>query len=107
MVKITVDIEDMTILMTGHAGAGTVGNDPVCAAVTMVYRWLIYSLEELNDRRDCVKKLAYTEKPGDCSVHAIPKEWGRISVRDRFMFAKQGFELLEDHYPNNVQLEVL
>ena len=106
MVKIMMDMDELTVKITGHAGTAPAGQDIVCAAVSTVYQWLIFSLEELSDQKDCVKKLEYTQEPGDCRLYTVPKECGRIPVRQRFLFAREGFELIADNYPENVKLEV-
>ena len=50
MTRVCYDREDLRLTMEGHAGAGAVGADPVCAALSMLMMTLERRMEDRAER---------------------------------------------------------
>jgi len=74
----------------GHAGAGPRGQDPVCAALSILMYTLI----------DCVPGAKISSGDGYCRVD------GPVREKAAYEFARRGAALLEGSYPRHVHLEV-
>ena len=88
LVKYEPQLPEM--LFSGHAGAGKAGQDPVCAALSM----LMYTLLEALPAEGIQRQLA----DGYCRVRG-----GERAVYD---VIAAGLRLLAEAYPTHVRLEV-
>ena len=41
----------------------------------------------------------------NADIHAICKEWARVSVRTRFHIAAEGMEMLQERYPEYIRID--
>lgn len=106
MINIRMDMIDFSMDMDGHADADKVGEyDLVCAAASTIGQWLLQSLENYDEAHSGLIRLDWEMKPGILHLRAKAKEWARASVRARFVYALEGFEMLEDRYPENIHVE--
>lgn len=88
-----------TITARGHAGYNS-GNDPVCAAISMLLLTLAQITEDLSSNNDA-KIIKRTLKPG--RVTMVIKS-SAIYWKYAIKTAITGFELLEHQYPEHVLL---
>lgn len=97
MIMITATARDPTKLMiSGHAGYAETGKDIVCAGISALFLTLCDSLEELTgDDFDVV------------SVGGLGSiEWRSMTDKGRLLYEHtlNGFRMIADQYPDNVQL---
>jgi len=106
MIRVRIDVNDLTMEMEGHANAPRVGDsDLVCCAASTIGQLLVYSLEEYSDRHGGAVKLQEEMEKGKLHVHAICKEWARVSVRTRYHIAAEGMEMLQEKYPAYIRID--
>lgn len=105
MIVITVDMDDLTLDVKGHAGSAPEGKDLICCAVSVTVQQLIHSLESMDIEHGNIKNLDYQMHAGNVHLKIIPKEWGRITVKNRMSYAVEGLQLIADNYPDYVKLE--
>ena len=105
MIAIAVDMDELTMDVFGHAESAPEGKDLVCCAVSVTVQQLIHSLENMEIEHGNIKKLDYEMKSGDVHLKVIPKDWGRLSVKNRMRYAVEGLQLIADNYPEYVKLE--
>ena len=96
---IQVEISTDRVKIVGHAGCGTVGNDLVCAAVSMLWYTLIGKLEKDN------VTFRYVEDEGYCEMWMKQKDNKDVGiVLDTIMC---GLDLLQQNYPKNIFVKKL
>ncbi len=83
---------------TGHAGYAPVGQDIVCSAVSILFFTLANALSDSG-----VGELDVKLDPGDSTITCICS-CNDIEVESLFKFAMVGLELLEEQYPDNVEI---
>ena len=71
--------------LTGHAGAGERGSDPVCAALSI----LVYALLDAGAEGEL--------SPGAAELHLTPADDASLALR--------GFRLLAENFPQNVEFK--
>lgn len=105
MIKVTYHREVNRVSIEGHALSGEVGHDLVCAAASI----LTYTLAEFVKN---MKEAGQTEFPAIdlAEGHALiacnaPSRY-KNSVTLAFDTVCAGFELLAQHYPDNISYEI-
>lgn len=94
MIKIRVS--DNRITVTGHSGYAPLGQDIVCAAVSVLTQNLINSIEELTD-----DKISYDIKPGRADIYyRNPSEKTKTLIDSFFI----GCAAIADAYPEHVNI---
>lgn len=104
MTTIRYNADDLRLEAEGHAGGGEKGQDIICAAVSTLEQTLARALYEMQDEGNCQVEYQHGE-PGKTSIHAIPRIWRRISVRQMFEFTMTGLRAIAEKYPENVTIE--
>ncbi len=87
MIEITYSRDSLKI--KGHAGYAPTGEDLVCAAVTILWRTLVASLN----------RCEYQEAAGDCYMIC-----GGLADTEAFRIILNGFRLISEHYPEHCRL---
>ena len=106
MTKIQMDWDKMQLVMSGHAGAAEAGKDIVCAGISMLTQALQYTLMEMNmERKLNWLEIAGSASSGSMSLAAVPKEEYRAEVRACYRLCVTGLRMLEESYPEYVELE--
>ena len=90
MTRVLYDPAAPEMVFSGHAGAGTYGQDPVCAALSMLMFTLLEALPAEGVERHLAD--AYCRVRGGCA-----ETYGVIAA---------GLRLLAAEYPEHVCLEV-
>lgn len=104
MTKIRYDRNDMTLIISGHAGGGEKYNDIVCAGISVLEQTLIRNLQDLQKEGDG-KAVIDHKTEGESSIHFIPKPWCRITAGKMFEFVMTGLRAMAESYPNNIHIE--
>ncbi len=106
MIRVKFDMIDFVLDMEGHAGAPREGEfDLVCCAASTIGQQLLYSLENYQDGHNGLERLEEGMESGKLHIRARAKEWARVSIKTRFLYAKEGMEMLADRYPEYIRIE--
>ena len=106
MIKVTFaeTPEKLSLRIDGHAGYAEHGKDIVCASASIlaytVAQYVKYEEDEGNLRAPAEIKL----ESGDAVVSCEPKEETLKWLWDAYQFAKMGFLILANNYPQYVSL---
>lgn len=103
MIRVVVDVEHLNFAMEGHADFGPVGSDIVCAAATMLASTLV---QNMMHRLDESQILECTLDSGCARLKVSPiRKRMRKECRVIFAAILQGFELLQQRYPEHVVID--
>ena len=93
-----------SLRIKGHAGFANIGQDIICASVSMVFYNLAQVLMDYDkDTMARPVKMRF----GDVSlIEATPKDAVRAWVDHDFYFAMRGFSMLAEQYPEYVNVVV-
>ena len=98
MTKIVYEPDRLRLRMEGHAGAGAYGEDPVCAALSMLSMTLERRITELAER--CFP--AISRSPGCFQAVCSPGEEDFGQCRECFETVAAGLALLAEERPEHV-----
>ncbi len=87
----------------GHTGFAEIGKDPVCAGASIHAFTVAACIEAMGDKLE--KQPNITISGGNVRVVAKPKPAYMAEAKHVFYYGVVGFQLLEQSYPENVQLE--
>ena len=99
MTRIVYEPAELRLRMEGHAGAGAYGEDPVCAALSMLSMTLERRLSELAEH--CFP--AISRAPGCFRAACSPEEAYAGQCRECFETVAAGLELLAEERPEHVR----
>ena len=99
---ITVEQHANKLVIKGHAGSADYGKDLVCASASILFYTLIANLHEVELEGDC--KVVVKESSGDCEVAVCACNEATDKVMDIFHYAMNGYRLLAENYPKNLQI---
>lgn len=97
-----ISFETFSVRARGHSGAGTRGNDIVCAAVSVLVQALAQSLYDNMDLLRCFPR--FEKGDGWADVSCTPDDGCEDQVRRMFSVARAGVALLQARYPANVKI---
>lgn len=90
----------------GHAGAGTKGNDLVCAGLSTLF----YAAGEMILEMEAAGKLREAPEvhlqPGNVALSAVPTEEAKERFRGAWEMLVDGCQLLAQTYPENIVMTV-
>lgn len=105
MITVQYSPKQRKLRIKGHAGYKPPGEDIVCAAASMIFYNLAQVLMEYDKEQTMTKPVEM--KYGDVSViRAYPKAAVEAWVDHDFYFALTGFRLLENQYPEHVNVVI-
>ena len=102
----TVEYEpgEFRLKVTGHAGSAPVGQDLVCAAVTV----LIWTLcDRVTERPGYWPMVAQSEADATIEVRCRPERGQVRSCIELLDTIAAGYALLAEHYPEFVRMETV
>ena len=105
MIKVTFadSGEKLSLWVKGHAGYAEIGKDIVCASCSILANTVAQFVLEAGDKGD-VESSQVRLDVGDAVITCRPKDDFYLDIRQVYLFAKKGFELLEHTYPQYVRL---
>lgn len=106
MVLITYDCGKFELTAQGHAGAAPVGEDLVCAAVTMLVRTFAENAK-LMDRAGIASGVQIELEDGSAHVLCRPAKKYRAVAKAVLQAVCIGFELLEQEFPEHVRFRAI
>jgi uncharacterized protein YsxB (DUF464 family) len=98
MTRIVYDPAGLRLEMEGHAGAGPCGQDPVCAALSMLAMTLERRVTELADS----VYPTLSRAPGRFSLSCSPEAGAEAQCRECFETVGAGLALLAEQRPEHV-----
>lgn len=102
MTVIKADIKKLQISVRGHAGAGTPGEDLICAACTM----LCHAAQETLLARRFGADVDWSPDEARVEIRCKPEKWtDRKSAMERLRVIADGFKWLGKEYPEYVKYE--
>lgn len=95
MIQVTIKLKEIEIL--GHAEYAPIGQDIVCASVSVLVQNFIQSIEKLTN-----DTITYDMKPGAVHIHlkANLSDIAQV-LKDSFIL---GMQSISDAYPSHVQI---
>lgn len=104
-IKFSKDTKDnLSLVVKGHADYGEHGQDPCCAAVTI----LCYTLANLVLSMEAGGGLAGRPmiklESGDAVIKCTPNSTSKTDLVKMYLFSECGFKILEENYPDNVKI---
>lgn len=103
MTHIYYDAEGLELEVSGHANAGRMGEDIVCAAVSILTQALLQNLKIAQEREQFRMDYEY-ETPGEFRVKVHTWE-NFYELQDMFNFVMVGMTMLENKYPEYITIE--
>ena len=102
MTKIFCDKKHLMISIQGHAGAGTIGTDIVCAAISALsYAFEASVTEDKQMNASCMRDRSNAVFTAEC----YPTSLARERCEAMFTVLLTGLELLEREYPEHIGIE--
>lgn len=103
MVRISFHPSKYELTITGHAGAGQMGDDIVCSAVSILFYSLAATLDE--HRELFTQPPSFTDEAGNGHLECKPSPKYEATVKTLFTPVLKGYQLLADAYPKFVELK--
>ena len=104
MTKITINWEEMSLKAEGHAGAGTAGNDIVCAGISVLTQTLLNALIEAHKRGRTELEYKIDEEKGLLKLEVNPYETNRREVWSYFKMTLIGLRAIAQNYPGHIKI---
>lgn len=98
MTRIGYDREGLRLTMEGHAGAGIYGEDPVCAALSMLMMTLQRRMEDRAEKA----QPTFSRGPGRFEIQCDPEDGAEALCRESFDTVAAGLALLAENRPEFV-----
>ena len=103
MTHIYYDAEGLELEVNGHANAGQMGEDIVCAAISILTQTLLQNLKIAQEREKFRMDYEYGT-PGEFRVKV--HTWVNFyELQDMFSFVMVGLTMLENNYPEYIKIE--
>lgn len=109
MIKVTFTTEGkkLSLRLEGHAGYAEHGKDIVCASASILAYTTAQFVMEAEHNGDLASPSEIRIESGDTIISCEPCEDTWCAVQNMFLFAKMGYALLEQNYPQYVRLNTL
>ena len=98
--KYTVNENEHTLVVLGHANYGEYGKDIVCAGVSALVQALIGWIEENSWKAECIR---VDTKEGEVLIACD----GGDDVAAVFYMVSLGLAQIADSYPDHVQIDIV
>lgn len=89
----------------GHARYNLEGPDVVCASVSILGYQLAQTILFAEDKGKLKEPPQITLESGDIQIECTPKRKYRREILKAFEYAKTGYLLLQEMYPQNVNVK--
>ena len=105
MIEVTYYRNINRLVMVGHAGAGAIGEDLVCAAASMIAYTLVANVDRLVECGQA-REPVISMKEGDTVITCNAVRRYRDVVTLVFDSVLMGLELLAMKHPQNISFEI-
>ena len=94
----------LSLRVEGHAGYAEHGKDIVCASASIL-AYTVAQIVRIKERSGCLRRPALVRlESGDTEVTCFPKAGAFDFLWDAYDFARVGYCLLAQNYPQYVEL---
>jgi len=104
MTVILMNWEDMTLVVSGHAGQAEKGQDIVCAGISALTQALVLTLQDAHNRGMVNLEYKIDEENGDLRVHVRPASGFSAEVWAYFRVIMRGLKGIQDAYPDYIKI---
>ena len=106
MIKVTFteEGEKLSLRLEGHAGHAEHGKDIVCASASILAYTVAQYIVEAEHQGDLKAPPTVKLEEGDAFISCEPCENVYTFIHNVYSFAKIGYALLENNYPQYVRL---
>lgn len=106
MLKVMISTEGkiLSLRLVGHAGYAEHGKDIVCASASILAYTVAQFVREAEHRGDLASPAEIILEKGDTIVTCEPCEDTYHDLQSVYSFAKTGYRLLAQNYPQYVRL---
>ena len=104
MTQIRMNWEELKLSASGHAGAGVVGTDLICAGISVLTYALLNQLLDAEERGRIRLDYKLDEKSGDISMRASPNAGYIGEITAYYRVIMTGLRTLAEHYPENIKI---
>ena len=105
MINVTFNPKTLELSLSGHADHGKKGEDIVCSAVSILFYTLAQALiESENMLKDSP---IINDEDGNGFISCVPKPEYEGNIARTYWTILIGFQLIEQHYKQNLKIEVL
>ena len=106
MITVHIDMIDLALDVDGHADAPREGEfDLVCCAASTIGQQMLYSMEAYQDGHDGFQRIETEMDKGHLHIRIRAKEWARIAAIKRLEYAREGFDMLAERYPEYIKIK--
>lgn len=103
--KLTPERRELSMRVSGHAGAGPKGFDVVCAGASMYAFGIAQVIKNMDDEGKLEQPpVIQVDTPGRVVVSCVPKKAYFGEALHTFYVAQTGFRLLSEAYPDHAAL---
>ena len=104
MTKAVYNREKLSLVIDGHAGAGVIGSDIVCAAISVLSFTLAEAVKEIEENTSALHLNIYTEDNGGYMSISCDPDCGHIEdCRIVFDTIAKGFDLIYEYFPGHLK----
>lgn len=103
MTRITYDRLELKVTIEGHANHDEIGKDIVCAGISSLTYTLAMYVDKLNRFGKTLFAPNIRLDDGNAEISVVVKGNHEHQVREIFDAICEGYELLSQTYPDNVQ----
>ena len=109
MLNITVNSNEHKFKMTGHANYAEQGKDIVCSAASILFYTACETVKMLGEKAFESKPVFYigdSDEGVTATIECKPKEDYTAVIDTIYQTIFNGYKLLAEGYPNNVQITI-
>lgn len=105
MIRASFCINDLTMDVDGHAGSTGAGEyDLVCCAASVIAQQLIYCIDQWAELHGGVIRKDLVMDKGKIHLHLVTHDWARTAIKRMIEYCRDGFQMLEDRYPQYIAM---
>ncbi len=95
----------LVLTIIGHAGMGDAGNDPVCAAASILAYTVAQEVTDMHKAGKLKKEPHIRLDAGDASVTCKPTKSAYAEALHLYKVAQTGYRLLAHNFPDNLRIK--
>ena len=104
MTKISMNWEDLTLRISGHAGGGEKGNDIICAGISALTFALVNALEDASARGRTRLNWKEDREKAEIRITAVPFSGYITEIRAYYRVIIMGMKAMAEEYPDNIKI---
>ena len=101
----SADGKTLVLTLQGHAGAVQSGNDPVCAAASMLAYTVAQEVIDMHNAGKLKKKPYIRLDSGDAAVICKPVKSAYAEALHLYEVVQTGYRLLAHNFPDNLRVK--